>query len=149
MRVDRTTKPAANNTAISEIMTTEVVCVSPELSVELLTKMMIERGFSGAPVVDANNKPIGVVSKTDVLRSSIDARAPLAVTVGAIMTPVAFTLSENATIAEAAALMAYEGTHRVPAIASDGAVAGIVSTIDVLRWIAETEGYLVGRPVRR
>ena len=156
-------------------MTTDVVCVAPDLSVETLTLMMLERGFSGAPVVNAERKAIGVVSKTDILRRSVDGETYVAeppripvragvsydpgagfhveivpvATVGEIMTSVAFTLSEQATIAEAAALMAFERTHRVPVVSRSGVVVGIVSSLDVLRWIAESEGYLVGRAVRR
>lgn len=145
--------PVANETPISEIMTTDVTCVSPDLSVETLARMMIDRGFSGAPVIGDDKKPIGVVSKTDILRRSVELGSEGEdrndVTVAEIMTPVAFTLSEHATIAEAAALMSFEGTHRVPAVSREGLVVGIVSSIDVLRWIATNEGYLVGRPARR
>jgi CBS domain-containing protein len=151
MRVHTTLRPGANTTPISEIMTTDVVCVAPELSVETLALMMLHRGFSGAPVVDSDKKAIGVVSKTDILRRSYsgEKRASSDRPVAEIMTPVAFTLCEEATIAEAAALMAFEGTHRLPVVSRSGVVVGIVSSIDVLRWIAETEGYLVGRSVRK
>jgi CBS-domain-containing membrane protein len=43
-------------------------------------------------------------------------------------------------------MMAFEGMHRVPVVSASDTVVGIVSSIDVLRWIAQTEGYLVGRP---
>ena len=45
----------------------------------------------------------------------------------------------------AAALMAYENIHRVPVVAADGAVIGIVSAMDIVRWVAEQDGYVVGR----
>lgn len=174
MKVDTARRTQANNTPIGEIMTKNVICVPPELSVEELALMMIERNISGAPVVDGSKKVIGVVSKTDVVRRSIDGDTESvevpkvrlkngisynpgagyhvetrpAATVYDIMTPVAFTLSESATIAEAAALMAFESAHRIPIVSGSGVILGIVSSIDVLRWIAETDGYLVGRPAR-
>jgi hypothetical protein len=50
----------------------DVVCVEPKVSVEALTALFVERGFSGAPVVDGHGKPIGVLSKTDLLREVQD-----------------------------------------------------------------------------
>ena len=57
------------------------------------------------------------------------------------MTPVAFTLEETAPLAYAAALMATEGVHRLPVVALDGKVVGILSSMDVLRWMAEASGF--------
>jgi CBS domain-containing protein len=170
--IDLDSKPTAHDTPVSAIMTTNVVCVAPDLSVDTLITLMLERGFSGAPVVGPDGKAIGVVSKTDIIRN--EAQSPEAIaerprirtrqgieydpgagfhverlpraTVEDIMMPVAFTATEHASIAEAAALMAFEGTHRVPIVSKDGKVVGIVSSLDVLRWIAETEGYLLERP---
>lgn len=146
MHAERARKAHANSTPIADIMTRDVICVSPETSVETLAELMIERGFSGAPVVDASNRVLGVVSKTDLVRRSIDGDTQI---VEHIMTPTAFTLSESATIAEAAALMAFENAHRIPIVSKSDVVVGIVSALDVLRWIAADDGYLVGRPARR
>jgi CBS domain-containing protein len=164
----------ADVTPISEIMTTHVVTVTPDTSVETLTNLFLERGFSGAPVIDSSGRAVGIVSKTDLLRESFD-RAdgepddePVSVSRGGIqiplgrgmheqrgggttardvMTPLAFTMPANASIARASALMALEGVHRVPVVAGDGKVAGILSALDVLRWLARREGFVV--PDRR
>lgn len=150
-------------------MTADVVCVSPDLAVEALTAMILERNISGAPVVDAAGRPVGVVSKTDLIREQqaagddqeterlvtrrqgfesgpgFHAERITRATVGEIMMPIAFTLPETASVSRAAALMALEGVHRVPVISEEGKVVGILSAMDILRWLAETEGYLVPR----
>lgn len=161
----------ASETPISEVMTSEVICVSPDLAVEALTAMFLERNISGAPVVDGTGHPIGVVSKTDLVREHQDAgddqeteklvirRQGYEVelgpgfhaeritrsTVGEIMMPIAFTLPETASVSRASALMALEGVHRLPVVSEEGKVVGILSAMDILRWLAQAEGYLIPR----
>jgi CBS domain-containing protein len=150
---------------VSAIMTSDVVCVQKDLSVETLTALFLERGFSGAPVVDENGLPIGLVSKTDLVRERHDSggleeweplcvrvgggveyeldpefhAAPIArATVADIMMSIVFALPENATIVKAAALMAHEGVHRIPVMSLSGQVVGVLSSLDILGWLAST-----------
>ncbi len=148
---------------VSAVMTSDVVCVQKDLSVEALTSLFLERGFSGAPVVDEDGRPIGLVSKTDLVRerrddNGLEEREPLYVregggveyelgpgfhaapiaraTVADIMMPIVFALPENATVAKASSLMVFEGVHRIPVVSSDGRVVGILSSLDILSWLA-------------
>jgi hypothetical protein len=66
---------SATATSIGEIMSREVVCVTPDLEATTLAELFLERGFSGAPVVDDRGQPIGIVSKTDLLRACYDPAA--------------------------------------------------------------------------
>ena len=129
----------SDRTPLSAVMSGETVCVSPDLPVRELVALLVERGFSGAPVVDSAVKPIGVVSRSDLLDDQRDAL------VRDIMMPIAFTLPENASLSHAAALMAYENIHRIPVIGVDGSVVGIVTSMDIARWVAQQDGYVVGR----
>jgi CBS domain-containing protein len=151
-------------------MTADVVCVSPDLGLEEVAELLLERNMGGAPVVSAEGFPIGVVSKTDLLRrireeeraaaagEAARARRPRGSNGPAggpraadVMMPVAFTLQETASLAQAAALMAYEGVHRIPVVSSQGRVVGLVSSLDVARWLAERDGIIAHtapRPVR-
>ena len=138
-------RPPAERTTVSEIMTTHVVCVTEELAVVALEHLFLEKGISGAPVVDEAGRPLGMVSKTDLLRDR-HARTPSeasARTVGDVMMPMAFCLPANESIAKAAALMAFEGVHRVPVVGVEGQVVGLVSPLDVLRWLARQSGYVI------
>ncbi len=126
-------------------MTRHVICVTADLGAEALGALFLERGISGAPVVDDEGRPLGVVSKTNLIRLSYgDLAAPSTPTVGDIMMPIAFCLPVNETIAKAAALMACEHVHRLPVVSAAGRVVGIVSTIDVLAWLARSHGYVLG-----
>jgi CBS domain-containing protein len=131
----------AEHTPISEIMSREVVCVAPETSVRGLKDVFILKGISGVPVVDSAGRPLGVASKTDVLRHlAIDGESACAKDV---MTPVTLAMPEHSSIARAAALMSYERVHRVIVVGPTGTVVGIVSGMDVLRWLARSDGYAI------
>jgi len=51
----------------ADVMTTEVVSVDPDMSVQALAALLSERGISGVPVVDADNRVVGIVSEGDLL----------------------------------------------------------------------------------
>ena len=65
-------------------------------------------------------------------------RLPARATVADIMMPIVFALPENATVAKASALMVFEGVHRIPVVSSGGQVVGILSSLDILGWLAGT-----------
>jgi CBS domain-containing protein len=133
-------------TSVAEVMTPHVLCVSPDVTIESLSALLVERGISGVPVVNERGLPIGMVSKTDIVRHRYengDTESEDGATVGDLMLPIAFTLLEGASLAQAAALMAWEGVHRIPICSDAGDVIGIVSALDVVRWLSHEEGYPV------
>jgi CBS domain-containing protein len=163
-------EPTAARQSITEVMTRDVLCVRADLSVESLAALFVERGLSGAPVVDDDGRLLGFVSLADLVRDRVDngeteETGPLRVrarrgvtydlgagfhaeelahnTVGAIMTRVPVTLPEQASIARAAAVMAFEGVRRVPVVDERRRVTGMVASLDVMRWLAQRSGYLV------
>ena len=50
-----------------DVMTTDVITVDPERTVQALATLLAERGISGAPVVDASGRLVGIVSEGDLL----------------------------------------------------------------------------------
>lgn len=150
---------------VADLMTRDVVCVSPELSVRDLLQVFIERSISGVPVVQ-NGKPIGVVTKTDVVRVLYRQTEPRSVEivgregetyavnaapsptleqarVDDVMTHLTLSLSDDTPLERAAAIMAYEGIHRIPVVSSSDEVVGLITSLDVLRWVARRAGYVV------
>lgn len=159
---------------LANIMTRDVVCVRPEITVDEISALLVRHGISGMPVVDAEGRPIGMVSRADVLRAAQERGdtgeserltlrrdevppldmdqgfhvvEPVKTTARDIMTPVVVQMHESASIRQAASLMAYEGIHRLPVTSDDGKVVGILSSLDVLRWLGRCCGYLI--PVAR
>ena len=131
-------EPDVEKTPVVTIMGRRVVCIAPDTPIGMVRDLLLERGLTGAPVVAPDGAVLGFVSRGDLLR------AQAATTAGEVMTPLAVTVSETATIAEASALMALEGVHRLPVVnnAMSGHVVGVVSALDVLGWLARRSGYL-------
>jgi CBS domain-containing protein len=155
--------------SVADVMTADVVCVRGDLSLRDLLRVFLERGVSGVPVVEKDGveeRPIGVVSKTDVVRIlegggrsrtvEIAGRDGEAYEVHAgampsldeacvrdVMTPTTLALPGETPIERAAAVMSYEGMHRLPVTSMSGAIVGLVSSIDIMRWLARRAGYIV------
>jgi CBS domain-containing protein len=127
-----------SDACVGDVMTRAVICVRKDVPVRALLSLLLEQHIGGAPVVDDAGVAIGVVSTTDVLQAVEAGRDLATTTVDEVMTPLAFTLYEDASLARAAALMATEGIHRLPVIAHGGGVVGIVTPFDVTRWLAAT-----------
>jgi CBS domain-containing protein len=129
------TPTVADTVPVSTIMSRDVVCARPDLRVEVLTELLSKRRIGCLPVVDERGRPVGMITKLDVLEPTMG-HARVA---GEMMMPLAITLDERASVAHAAALMATEDIHHVLVVAC-GLLVGIVSTMDVVRWLASNDG---------
>jgi len=129
-------------------MSHDVTCADSELSAQALVELLLRKRFGGVPVVDREGKPVGIASKTDLLREVYETYgwSPPTGVVSDVMTESAFGLPENASLAHAAAMMAYERVHRVPILSDDGKVIGIVTPLDLARWLAAKAGYVMPNP---
>ncbi|HXU72295.1 MAG TPA: CBS domain-containing protein [Polyangia bacterium] len=132
---------AAEVTPVGALMSGEVVCVSASLKRGEAIALFLDRGLSGAPVVDDAGRPLGMLTRSDLLGAAIEKPAPS--TVADIMMPIAYTLAENDPLSRGAALMAAEGVHHLPVLGDQGRVVGLISTLDVTRWLARQAGYEV------
>jgi CBS domain-containing protein len=142
---------------VKEIMTTEVVTVSPEAPMREVARLLVERRISGVPVVDGAGRLLGVVSETDIVQK--EARAPRsrggflrwldldsgeirakldARTAGEAMTSPALTIDASQTVNAAASLMLARGCKRLP-VTHGGALVGIVSRSDLVRAFVRTD----------
>lgn len=110
-----------------------LVSVVETVPADDLASAFVDLGASGAAVVDARGVLLGVVTKSDIARVSARLES---VTVRDAMTPSQFSLPVSATLGEAAALMGWKGVHRVPLVARDGQVLGVLGALDVIRWLA-------------
>lgn len=143
---------AADATSIADIMTRDPVVVHAELAIEDLVAVFLEQGISQAPVVGDDDKPIGIVSKTDLVTeqymrgdTDVDQRGvvepglhvhEVGGIVRDVMTPIAFSLPASISIGAASRRMLADNIHAAPVIADDGHVIGILSATDVMAWVA-------------
>jgi CBS domain-containing protein len=127
---------AAARVPLGEVVHRELVCVTPDTSIEKLISLMNEHALDGVPVVDASWHPVGIVSKTDLMMNGDSYGV-----VSDVMNPFVHSLPESARLSHAVALMATESIHQIPIVTQDGAVIGLVSSLDCLRWMAKQMGY--------
>jgi CBS domain-containing protein len=154
--------PAARDALSGVIAGRDVLCLAPDVGVEAIATLFLERGIEAAPVVDEDSRPLGVVSKTDLLRHYHDegvraepappaerralstlglgrgfhTERTLDATARDVMTQLVFALREDAPMERAAALMAIEGVGQLVVLTSEGRVAGMLTALDVARWAA-------------
>lgn len=143
---------------VTAIMTGEVVSVEEDASIENVQWLLLARGIGAVPVLDRTGRPVGVLSKSDLLREhevpeiSVRIRArgnelfetsrsTSGFCARDVMTPVVHAVLERASIAAAAAMMARERVHHVLVVSDAGQLRGIVSTLDVARWVAARERF--------
>jgi CBS domain-containing protein len=125
---------SARLASVTEIMSRHVVCARLDLDVATLVDVMVRERLGCVPVVDDCGQPIGMVTKLDVVESLAAAADRKDLRVADVMMPLAITLTDSASVADAAALMALEEMHHV-LIVSSRRLVGLVSTMDVTRWV--------------
>jgi CBS domain-containing protein len=140
---------------IANVMTTDVITVSPETTLKQVAELLAARGISGAPVVDENRHVVGVVSEADILakerwprspsrlerllgRDGLDAKTT-ARTAGEAMTSPAVTIGAERRVDVAAALMLDKRINRLPVVDAEGLLVGIVSRADLVRAFAGSD----------
>lgn len=134
----------AASAPLSLIMARKVVCIRGDVDASEARSRILSRGVSGMPVVDNWGRAIGMISRTDLVEHEVTS-APSGRHVIDVMMPLVFSLPPDATIGQAAALMAYEGIHRVVVVDRSGYVVGLVSALDIARWLGSRAGHPIGQ----
>lgn len=144
----------------SDIMKTDVVTVTPEMSVEELGRLFMEKDISGAPVIDAEGTLSGIVTENDLIRRNrrfhiptllriFDAFIPMegsrsiekeikeisAATVKDICSKEVITINEDTSLEEIATVMSEKKVHLLPVL-REGKLVGIVGKQEVIKGIA-------------
>ncbi len=144
---------------IADVMTTEVLTVTPDTTLKHVAELLSERGISGAPVVDAAGHVLGVVSEADILakerrprpqnrferllgyRERVDAKAA-ARTAGEAMTAPAITIAPDRRVDAAAAIMLDRQVNRLPVVDRTGALVGLVTRADLVRAFVHSDAQI-------
>jgi CBS domain-containing protein len=151
-----------------DVMTTGVITVAPDTSVQAIAKLLSERGISAVPVVDAADRLVGIVSEGDLLhrvetgterrpgRLSPRSRSWWLDTIAAyqdlardyvkthgrtakdVMTREVISVAETTELADIAMLLETNRIKRVPVL-RDGKLVGIVSRANLVRALAVTK----------
>ncbi len=156
---------------VSDLMTRNVLCVRPTLSLDALIELFLQTGLKAVPVVDPQGVLLGIASESDAL---LDVHAAGAIkeeervvgVVGiaggsrapglprrsrdaqSVMSPRPLTLQESTPVTRAAAVMVFEQTSRAVVVSTHGEIVGMLSASDILLFLARADGYMLGHGAR-
>ncbi len=144
-----------------DIMSRDVITVNENATVRELATLLLSRNISGAPVVDADGKVIGVVTESDLIFQNKKVHLPTAVAildaffflerpekmekelkkiagskVGDICSHDLVSVGPETDLEELATLMAEKKIHTLPVLA-DGQLVGVIGKSDIIRTIAQ------------
>ena len=142
-----------------EIMTRDVITVSPDMEISEAAKILLDNHINGVPVVDSQGNLLGILCQSDLIAQQkklpipslftfLDGLFPLssstqlekevrkiaATTVSQAMTGNPVTVTPDTGIEALAGLMVDNNFHTLPVVAN-GKLVGIVGKEDVLRTI--------------
>lgn len=142
---------------IADIMTRDVISVKRETSVRELAEIFTTRRIGSLPVVDDDNRLVGIVTETDLVEQDKTLHIPTVVsifdwviylesskhfekelqkmtarTAGEIMSEDVETIAPTAPLSQAADILSGKGIHALPVV-EGGKLVGIVSRIDLIR----------------
>ena len=142
-----------------DIMTKDLITVSPDTEIAKAATLLLENHINGAPVVDASGKLIGILCQSDLIYQQkklslpsfftfLDGFIPLtsmkeiekeikkvtAATVEQVMTPNPVTVQADTPVQDVASLMVEKRYHTVPVMEGD-ALVGILGKEDVLKTV--------------
>ncbi|WP_306322076.1 MULTISPECIES: CBS domain-containing protein [unclassified Streptomyces] len=134
---------------VSDVMTHTVVAVGRDAPFKEVVELMEQWKVSAVPVLEGESRVVGVVSEADLLpkeefrdadptrydqlRRLSDLAKAGAVSAGELMSSPAVCVRADATLAEAARIMAHRKVKRLPVVNTEGMLEGVVSRSDLLK----------------
>jgi CBS domain-containing protein len=143
----------------ADLMTTDPVSLFEGATIREAIAFLTDKSISAAPVIDEAGRPIGVISRADLVRYDRErlnyapARAPYfdpdeyfdkvpegfqverpdATLVRDVMTPVVFSVTPATSVTNVIEEMLARKVHRLFVIDANGVLVGVISTLDVVR----------------
>ncbi|MFF1650666.1 CBS domain-containing protein [Streptomyces sp. NPDC058240] len=137
---------AASPYSVSDVMTHTAVAIGREASYKEIVELMHQWKVSAVPILEGEGRVVGVVSEADLLPKEEfrqddpklpgqldEASKADAVLAGDLMSSPAVTVHPDATLAEAARIMARKRVKRLPVVNDLGMLEGVVSRSDLLK----------------
>jgi CBS domain-containing protein len=141
------------HTRVRDIMTPAPKKVGPDTALDEVARLLLSSSFTGLPVVDAENRPVGVVSQGDLIykagmpmrlgllaESAREKVGPVLEALarrraGEVMTKPAVTIDQDKLVTEAVQLMLQKEVKRLPVVDAGGRLVGILARVDVFHAI--------------
>jgi CBS-domain-containing membrane protein len=151
-------------TAAKDIMTTDVITVTPETDIAQAAKLLLENRINGLPVLDSKGKLVGILCQSDLIAQQkslpiptlftlLDGFIPLTSTkrleqevqkiaatkVADAMTRRPITVKTDTQIEALAGLMVDKNFHTIPVLDESGHLVGIIGKEDILKTLIKIE----------
>ena len=130
---------AAINEHVDEIMQRDVVTLKEENTVKEAIELFFEKKIGGCPVIDSEDRIIGIFTERDLLKYLKDF-VQADSSVRNFMTTCVFTASPETTIKEAMENMIQRKIRRLPVV-ENGKVIGIITTRELVRYFGSGEAF--------
>ncbi|MEM6611244.1 MAG: CBS domain-containing protein [Cyanobacteria bacterium P01_C01_bin.72] len=146
---------------VAEVMTTDLITVSPETSLQEAIQILAERKISGLPVVGQQGQLVGVISETDLTWQATGVDTPpyimlldsiiylqnpakhnqevhkaLGQTVADAMSDRPITVKSSQLVREAARIMHEQKVRRLPVVDDQEELVGMITQGDVIKMMA-------------
>jgi acetoin utilization protein AcuB len=128
---------------VKDCMSTPAITLAPETPFQDALKLMRERKIRRIPVVDAQNRLVGIVSERDLLHAAPSPATSLSVwelnyllwrlQLGDVMTKKVTTVAPNMPLVEAACLMLDKKIGGMPVVDEQAHVVGVITESDIFR----------------
>jgi CBS-domain-containing membrane protein len=141
---------------VRRAMTMEVVTVKRETDIRTAAELLTRHRISGMPVVDDEDRVIGVIGEADILSMTglkresgfkdivrhllgepVPTRKKDGSTVGEMMSSPAITTTPDGDIREVAAVLDEKRIKRLPVVDEKGRLVGVISRADIIRILGQ------------
>ncbi|HTJ83284.1 MAG TPA: CBS domain-containing protein [Polyangiaceae bacterium] len=124
---------------VREMMSGGVRTCTTADTLNTVARLMWENDCGCVPVIDADARPIAMITDRDVCMAAYTQGKPLdQISVGSAASRGVVTVSVDDTLEEAEAMMQKYRIRRVPVVGADGRVAGVLSMNDLARHVQRT-----------
>jgi len=122
----------------ADMMTPNPLSIRGDATISEVIALLVDKGFGAAPVIDHAGRPIGVVSRSDILAHEHEARTQAVPLIADptrardIMTPIVFSVAPDMPGPRVIQEMAALKVHRVFVVDASGNLVGVITALDVL-----------------
>ena len=120
---------------VKEVMTTNVVTISEKDRIENVIDLMAKSGHTGYPVVDIEEKLVGIITEHDIRNALLSGKSPKDWSVGDICTHTVVSILPECPLSSVTSLMASRKINRLPVIndLEKRVVIGWITRSDIIR----------------
>ena len=121
---------------LSHVITTNLKTVQISQKMSEVHRLVVENQIHHVPVVDGR-RLVGMISTTDIIRLNITVSNADDWTIWKVMKKNLVTIEINDTVRKAAHLLSDGMFHSLPVIDKDNNLIGIITSTDLIRYLAE------------